>query len=93
VRTFLSRSRAPAPSSSARAPCSMRVRKNSTGGQRSVQLASLRFSRGLSTQLEVSDAQLALAHRANQRSARDVRSLPRIRGVGPRARASHPVPT
>jgi outer membrane protein TolC len=34
--------------------------QNSTEAQEAFQLASLRFSRGLSTQLEVSDAQLAL---------------------------------
>jgi outer membrane protein TolC len=34
--------------------------QNSTNAQEAFQLASLRFSRGLSTQLEVSDAQLAL---------------------------------
>ena len=35
--------------------------QNSTEAQEAFQLASLRFSRGLSTQLEVTDAQLALA--------------------------------
>jgi outer membrane protein TolC len=35
--------------------------QNSSEAQEAFQLASLRFSRGLSTQLEVSDAQLALA--------------------------------
>ena len=35
-------------------------RQNSTEAQEAFRLASLRFSRGLSTQLEVSDAQLAL---------------------------------
>jgi outer membrane protein TolC len=34
--------------------------QNSTEANEAFQLASLRFSRGLSTQLEVSDAQLAL---------------------------------
>ena len=34
--------------------------QNSTNAKEAFQLASLRFSRGLSTQLEVSDAQLAL---------------------------------
>ena len=35
--------------------------QNSTEAQEAFQLASLSFSRGLSTQLEVTDAQLALA--------------------------------